>query len=127
MSYVTEFISFPVKTGKEDRADLWLNTLIARQADCIETLDREAMHFESIFRTEINGRLHLSWFSFQGNTGSHVTSSTYEIDKVHIEFWRECIDTSMPPIIQTHVVSFIPKCIASAIAKREEDLATTKA
>jgi len=123
----TEFMAFPVRPGKEQRAELWLQTLVQRQAECIATLDREAMHFESIFRAEINGRLYLSWFSVQGTTGAHVKSSPFPIDKLHMEFWAECIDTSVPPTTHEHVVNFVPPSIVAAIHVRERALANNAA
>lgn len=123
MPYITEFMAFPVRPGKESRAAEWLKMLVAKQPECVATLDREAMHFESIFETHIGGRLHLSWFSLQGEAGAHVISSPFEIDKLHMEFWDECIDSSTPPLKFTHVVSFVPLTIAEAIANRERMLA----
>jgi len=123
MSYVTEFMSFPVKPGKEVRAGEWLQCLVERQAECVETLDREAMHFESIFRSEIGGRMHLSWLSVQGSRGAHVNSSTFPVDKLHMEFWAECIDASIPPISYQHIVNFVPAEVAQAIQTRELSLA----
>jgi hypothetical protein len=123
MPYVTEFMSFPVRLGKEQRAELWLQTLVEHQAECVASLDRETMHFESIFRAEINGRLYLSWFSAQGTTGAPVKSSPLPIDKLHMEFWAECIDTSIPPNKHEHVVNFVPPSIAAAIQLREQSLA----
>jgi hypothetical protein len=120
MPYVTEFVSFPVKPGKEQRAEQWLQCLLERQAECVATLDREAMHFESIFRAEIDGRLYLSWFSVQGTAGAQVDSSPFPVDKMHMEFWADCIDTSVPPMSHTHVVNFVPPTITSAIQRREQ-------
>ena len=127
MPYVTELVSFPVKAGKERRAEQWMRTLVERQAECVATLDREAMHFESIFRVEVGGRLYLSWFSVQGSTGAHVKSSPFPIDKLHMEFWDECIDSSEPPMEHSHVVNFVPAIIARAIQDREQTLADSAA
>jgi Family of unknown function (DUF6176) len=108
-------------------AELWLQCLLERQAECVATLDREAMHFESIFRAEIDGRLHLSWFSVQGTTGAHVVSSPFPIDKMHMEFWEECIDTSIAPTSHMHVLSFVPQAIALSMQAREQSLANSAA
>ena len=123
MPYVTEFMSFAVLPGKEQRAELWLQALVQRQAECVATLDREAMHFESIFRAQINGRLYLSWFSVQGTTGAHLESSPFPVDTLHMELWAECIDTSVSPIKHAHVVNFVPAPIVAAIEARERSLA----
>jgi hypothetical protein len=127
MPYATELMSFPVKAGMELRAQQWMQTLVERQAECVATLDREAMHFESIFRVEVDGRLYLSWFSVQGTTGAHVNSSPFPIDKLHMEFWAECIDSSAPPLKHLHIVNFVPADIACAIQDRERTLASSAA
>lgn len=123
MSYVTEFIAFPILLGKESRAGEWLATLVARRPECVASLDRETMHFESIFQIHIAGRLHLAWFGVRSEAGALVDSSPLEVDKLHVEFWRECIDSSTPPLKFTHIVDFVPSSIEEAIAERERMLA----
>ncbi len=119
MPYVTELMTFAVVPGKEVRAQEWLQMLQARQSECVATLDREHMHFESIFRHEANGRQYLSWFSVQGAAGAHVASSEFEVDRLHMAFWKECIDDSVPPVKHQHVLDFIPPEVAAAISARE--------
>ena len=99
--------------------------LVARQAECVVTLDRETMHFESIFQIRIAGRLHLCWFGVRGQAGASVDSSPLEVDTLHVQFWRECIDASTPPLKFTHVVDFVPSSIVNAITERERLLATS--
>ena len=123
MAHITEFIAFPVCSGKESRAAEWLAMLLARQAECVATLDREAMHFESIFQVHIAGRLRLCWFDVRGQAGGSVDSSPLEVDKLHVEFWRECVDSSAPLLKFTHVVNFVPSSILDAIRQRERMLA----
>jgi hypothetical protein len=123
MPRITEFIAFPVHSGKESRAAEWLAMLVARQAECVATLDREVMHFESIFQVHIAGRLHLCWFGLRSLSGASVDTSPREVDKLHAEFWRECIDSSSPALRFAHVVNFVPLPVADAIAKRERMLA----
>ena len=122
MPYITEFMTFAVVPGKETRAHEWLQLLQARQSECVATLDREHMHFESIFLHEAGGRLYLSWLSVQGQAGEHVASSEFDIDKLHMAFWKECIDRSVPPLKHQHVVNFVPAEVAAAIAAREQRL-----
>jgi Family of unknown function (DUF6176) len=64
MAHGTELVAFPVKVGKE-RAQEWLQILDQRREECLATLDREAMHYECIFRTVIGGITYLAWFSVQ--------------------------------------------------------------
>lgn len=122
MSYVTEFMTFPVRLGKEERADEWMKTLVARHAECASGLDEEKMHFESIFRSVVDGRVFLSWFSVQGQNPAHVSTSACPIDAVHIAFWRECIDTTIEPQKYEHIVNFVAPVVAETIAQRDGDL-----
>jgi len=113
----TEFTTFRVKEGKEERAKAWMEILTRRRLECVATLDREKMYYESIFLSYREGRMFLSWYSVQGEDGRDVASSEHEIDKIHLEFWHECIDLEWPPEDLTHVVSFVPEFVQKAIDK----------
>ena len=127
MAYRTELTAFAVRQGKEARAEEWMNTLVARQGECVQTLDREGMHFEAIFRSTHDGRMYLSWLSVQSEGAPHVSTSTLPIDVLHMEFWRECIDRDVPPIDFAHVVSFVPATVAEAIGARDTAFRPEKA
>ena len=127
MAFQTELMSFPIKRGKEARAQEWMDALRQHHAECVQTLDREAMHFESIFRSELNGVTYLSWFSVQGTSGAHVVTSPFAIDKLHLQFWDECVDRSVSPLEFQHVVDFIPPSVLAAIEDRDRHLPTTTA
>lgn len=111
----TEFDTFRIKLGKEDRAKEWMQSLCERKAECIETLEREKMVLETIFMTEKDGRLYLSWFSIQGDAHESVDTSDYEIDKLHCAFWDECIDTTFKLDTFQHVVTFAPAQVQHVI------------
>lgn len=125
-SCVTEFVSFAVAKGKESRAEEWLATLQSRKSDCVATLDREHMHFESVFSHLVNGRMYLSWFSVQGTAGQPLSTSELEVDRVHRAYWQECIDGSMAPIEHRHVVDFVPVEVANAISERGRRLLSSR-
>jgi len=111
----TELVSFAVRPGMESAAEEWLDVLQQRRAECIATLDREQMRYESIFKCRLDGRMYLSWYSVQGEDGSPVEGSPFEIDRLHIEYWDKCIDRAVPPIVFEHVVSFVPADVESAV------------
>lgn len=119
MAYETELMTFAVKVGMEAKADEWMGLLVERKAECLETLDREKMHYECIFKSSRNGRMYLSWFSVQGTTGEHVRSSEHPIDTVHMEYWNQCIDREVPPEKFEHVVSFVPASVEQAVNARD--------
>ena len=81
-----------VKEGKSSRVDDWLKMLNDSMDEVIQTLDREQMKVEVIFREMINGEEYLYWFSVQGEAGEDVNASPFEVDRKHIAFHEECID-----------------------------------
>jgi hypothetical protein len=64
-----ELSRFRVKTGKSARVDEWLDMLNNRMSEVVQTLDREQMKLEVIFREIIDGSEYLYWFSVQGEHG----------------------------------------------------------
>jgi hypothetical protein len=87
-----ELSRFRVKDGKSPRVDVWLKILNENINECIQTLDREQMKLEMIFREIINGNEFLSWVSIQGEGGEPAETSPFEIDRKHREFFEECLD-----------------------------------
>ncbi len=92
-----------------------MEILKSRQSECVATLEREKMIFESVFSFYRDGRLYLSWFSLQQEGHASVATSSHEIDVVHRKYWDECIDASFEPENHEHLVSFIPPGLAKRI------------
>lgn len=118
MSSKTTLTTFTVKAGMEARAEEWMRVLIERQVDCVETLDRERMHIESIFKSTREGRMRLSWLTVQSVGGDKVRGSPHEVDTLHVAFWDACIEHDVPPATFEHVVSFVAAAVAEAIDAR---------
>ena len=91
-----ELSRFKIKKGKEEKANEWMKMLNDRIDEAVETMRREEMYVEAIFEEEINGEKYLTWFSVQGEDGKMCMDSEYELDKVHIKYWEECIDENLP-------------------------------
>jgi Family of unknown function (DUF6176) len=87
-----ELSRFHVKPGKSQRVDEWLNMLNANMDEVLQTLEREEMMLEVIFREIIDGEEYLYWFSVQGESGEEVTTSPFEVDQKHMAFHEECTD-----------------------------------
>lgn len=100
-----ELTRFKVKDGKSERVDEWLDFLNKNMKDVLITLEGEKMYVETIFREHVNGEEFLYWYSVQGTGGQEVTESEHWIDKKHLEYWDECIDSSFRPVdLKTEVV-----------------------
>ena len=87
-----ELSRFRVKANKSARVDEWLKRINDRIDEHLQTLDREQMKLEVIFRELIDGEQYLYWFSVQGEQGESVDTSPHDVDKEHIKFSEECVD-----------------------------------
>ena len=110
-----ELTRFKVKDGKTDKVEEWLNFLNENMKDVLITLEKEKMYVETIFKETFDGVEYLYWYSVEGENGQDVEDSEHWIDKKHLEYWEECIDSNVAPVdIDTRVV-MIPEKIRSAM------------
>ncbi|MBA3923282.1 MAG: hypothetical protein H0X31_16960, partial [Nostocaceae cyanobacterium] len=58
-----ELSRFQVKQGKSERVDEWLKMLNINVDEVLQTLEREQMKLEVIFREIIDAQEYLYWFS----------------------------------------------------------------
>jgi hypothetical protein len=110
-----ELTRFRVKDGKSARVDDWLKMLNDNMDEVIQTLDREQMKVEVIFREMIDGDEYLYWFSVQGEAGEDVNTSPFEVDRQHIAFHEECIDHDYGAHDAQPQVVMVPPKIAQAL------------
>lgn len=94
-----ELTRFRVKKDKSARVDEWLELLNRRMNEVLLTLKDEKMYVETIFREKTNEGEFLYWYSVQREGGAHVTQSKHEIDRLHIDFSKECLDLDYKPQI----------------------------
>lgn len=110
-----EITRFKVKDGKTQKVDEWLKFLNDNMKDLLVTLEGEKMYVETIFREMLNGDEYLYWYSVQGEDGQDVEKSEHWIDKKHLQYWDECIDTNFRPVDLTTEVVMIPEEIRKAM------------
>ena len=78
------------------------------------TFNDEKMFVETIFKEEKDGGACLYWYSVQGEGGTELESSNHEVDKKHMEFWNDCIDSTYNPVdMETRVVMIQEKVRAA--------------
>ena len=87
-----ELTRLRIKKGKSHRVDEWLRMANERIDEAVETLDRECMKLEIIFREVIGGEDYLCWFTIQGEAGEPIETSPFDVDHEHVKFGEECID-----------------------------------
>lgn len=110
-----ELTRFKVKEGKTEKVDEWLKFLNDNMKDVLITLEGEKMYVETIFRETLNGDEYLYWYSVQGGDGQDVEESEHWIDKKHLQYWAECIDSDFRPVDLTTEVVMIPEGIRQAM------------
>lgn len=110
-----ELTRFRVNEHKSARVDEWLKMLNENMDEVVQTLDREQMKLEVIFREIIADREYLYWFSIQGEAGEDVNTSSFEVDRRHIAFHDECIDHDYGAHDAQPQVVMVPGRVAQAM------------
>lgn len=78
-----------VVPGTSDEVDTWMRLLDDRLEKCTETLDRERMGIEIVFRQRDGDDEYLYWVVVQG-AGEPVETSQASIDVDHLAFDERC-------------------------------------
>ena len=104
-----------VRPDQSDQVDAWLKMLNDRMDEVLQTLEREQMKLEVIFREIIHGEEFLYWFSVQGDQGLAVNSSPFSIDHEHIAYSEACIDHEYGARDAQAQVVIVPAATAQAL------------
>lgn len=92
-----------------------MEMLNSRMPEVLETLERERMVIEVIFREHRDGEEYLYWFSIQREGGAAVESSPHEVDRAHLRMWDLCIDEGFPEGVCRPQVVMVPHHVAEAL------------
>lgn len=112
-----ELTKFRVKQGKENRVDEWMKFLNEHMEKVLLTLEDEKMYVETIFREKDGNFEYLYWCSVQGEGGQTVEESDHWVDRVHLQYWRECIDYNFEPVDMKLETVMIPEKIRNVMEK----------
>lgn len=115
MKLTAELSRFKVKEGKTEAVEQWMDFLNKHMDKVLLTLEDEKMFVETIFKEEAEGITYLYWYSIQGEAGVELENSDHEVDKKHMEFWNECIDSSCEPVDMEAKVMMIPEKVRMAM------------
>lgn len=110
-----ELSRFHIKSEKSACVNEWLQMLNDNMGELIQTLDREQMKLEVIFREIIEGEEFLYWFSVQGEAGEEVTTSPFAVDQKHMQFEEECLDHNYGMRDAQPQVIMVPERVAQAM------------
>lgn len=110
-----ELTRLRIKKDKSTRVDEWLKMINQRIDEAIETLDREQMKIEVIFREMIGGDDFLCWFTVQDETAEPIETSPFDLDREHRKFGEECIDHDYGGHEAQPQVILVPATVAAAM------------
>ena len=70
----------------EEEADRWMRMLNDRLAEAVQTLERERVALEIVFRERDDEGDWLVWVMVQGDGGASIDDSPFPIDRDHAAF-----------------------------------------
>ncbi|WP_155377481.1 DUF6176 family protein [Cellulomonas sp. JZ18] len=103
-----------VRAGASAEADRWMTMLRERHEECLDTLERERMAVEAVFRTrEPDGTEHLWWFTLQGEDGAGPDASPHPVDRDHVAHARRTTEPGR--LVAEPQVVLLPAPVARAV------------
>lgn len=79
-----------IRPGMEEEAERWMQMLDDRHAEAVETLERERVAVEIVFRERDEHGDWLVWVMIQGEGGKSSADSPFPIDHDHAAFAERC-------------------------------------
>lgn len=76
-----------IRPGMGPEAERWMQMLNDRLGEAVQTLERERVAIELVFREGDS----LVWVMIQGEGGASIDDSPFEIDAEHAAFAERCI------------------------------------
>src|SRR5919107_6450324 len=77
-----------IRPGMEDEAERWMRMLNERRDEAVQTLERERVAVEMVFRERDEDGEWLVWVMLEGEGGASIEDSPFEIDHEHAAFAR---------------------------------------
>ena len=75
-----------IKPGMEEEAQRWMQMLNDREREAVQTLERERVALELVFRERDGDGDWLVWVMVHGEQGESIGDSPFEIDRDHLAF-----------------------------------------
>jgi hypothetical protein len=80
----------------EQEAERWMQMLNDRRGEAVQTLERERVAIEIVFREHDSDGDWLVWVMIQGDGGESIEDSPFEIDRDHAAFAERVKLPSLP-------------------------------
>ena len=105
---------FELNPDKLERFQDWVNFEHAHHSETVDTLEREKMYVEAIFRDREREKSVIYWLAVQGQGGGHTDDSPLPIDKQYEQFMQETLKKGSRTTLFTEYVLVSP-VVAEAI------------
>jgi Family of unknown function (DUF6176) len=110
---------YEMNPGKADRFDEWMRFLESQNPAVLQSLERERMYVEGIFRDRERDKEVVYWLTVAAEGGGTSSDSPLEIDKAHMAFLREVIKKGGRTDLTTESFLVAPS-VRDAIAAQQQ-------
>jgi Family of unknown function (DUF6176) len=113
---------YELNPGKADRFDEWMRFLESQNPAVLQSLERERMYVEGIFRDRERDKEVVYWLTVAAEGGGTSSDSPLEIDKAHMAFLREVIKKGGRTDLTTESFLVAPSVRDAIAAQQEREL-----
>ncbi len=85
-----------IRPGAEQEAERWMAMLNDLSSEAVQTLERERMAIELVFRERDDDGDWIVWVLIQGDGGASIADSPFPIDRDHAAFGQRCLLPGRP-------------------------------
>lgn len=104
-----------IRPGMEAEAQRWMQMLNDREPEAVQTLERERVALEAVFRERDDEGEWLVWVMLQGDDGESIEDSPFDIDRDHLAF-AERVKGPNRPEAEPQVL-LMPKSVRAAVLR----------
>lgn len=92
-----ELTKVRIKDGKGDRVGDWFEYINETRDDVALTFAGDRVYVESMFRITEEESDFIYWYTLAAGDEDDVKFDDAKVDKIHLQFWDECIDKKYRP------------------------------
>lgn len=122
MKYPLKVTLYRFQLNKEKRNVYgdWIRWQHEEHAAIVQSLDRERMYFESVFRDSAREPDVIYWLAVNGEGGAHYDTSPLAVDQKHDAFMRQILVKGGRTVLQTEFV-LMPPFIENSIGQHQAE------
>lgn len=92
-----ELTKVRIKDGKSDRVDDWFEYINETREDVALTFAGDRVFVESMFRVSEEEGEFIYWYTLAADVEDETVIDENNVDRIHLDFWNECIDKRYRP------------------------------